>query len=60
MSRAEPDTEDHIMLGYESSRTMRTYVAVCSCGWKSDEMSSAGLAYSAWDTHIQRSGSSDD
>ena len=40
---------EHRYLGVES--TPRRLVAVCSCGWRSEPFSSAGLAGSAWDRH---------
>ncbi|GAC1323308.1 MAG: hypothetical protein NVSMB16_16840 [Acidimicrobiales bacterium] len=55
MSSMESSDAAHAMLGYKSGQG-RFHVAVCSCGWESEDMSSAGLAYSAWDTHAERPG----
>jgi hypothetical protein len=29
----------------------RRHVAVCTCGWTSDALSTAGMAGAAWDAH---------
>jgi hypothetical protein len=42
---------EHRYLGVES--TPRRMVAVCSCGWRSEPYSSAGMAGSAWDRHAE-------
>ena len=44
----------HVMVRYKSDRQKGSHAAVCSCGWESDDMHSAGLAYSVWDAHAER------
>lgn len=41
---------DHRWLGYDNPLSGR-FVAVCSCGWRSEPYLSAGLAGSACDQH---------
>jgi hypothetical protein len=42
--------ELHRWIGYSDDRS-RGFIAVCSCGWESRPMSSAGLAAAASDEH---------
>lgn len=37
----------------EYDRRIHKHVAVCSCGWRSYAVSSAGLAGALWDLHKQ-------
>jgi hypothetical protein len=41
---------EHRYLGVEAT-PRSDVVAKCSCGWRSDRFTSAGLAGSAWDRH---------
>jgi hypothetical protein len=41
---------EHRWLGYDSASRSR-FLARCSCGWRSNPFSTAGLAASAWDAH---------
>ena len=45
-------TASHEMTGYDFIQARRVYRARCSCGWRSGECSTAGLAYSLWDHHL--------
>ncbi|MCU1487461.1 MAG: hypothetical protein JWN67_4207 [Actinomycetia bacterium] len=47
----DPPLTEHRYLGVES--TPRRMVAICSCGWRSEPYSSAGMAGSAWDRHSE-------
>jgi hypothetical protein len=42
----------HEMTGYDFIRAKGAYRARCSCGWRSDQCSTAGLAFSLWDQHL--------
>ena len=46
------ETASHEMTGYEFIQAKRAYRARCSCGWRSGECSTAGMAYSLWDHHL--------
>lgn len=52
LTNGQPATEpdDHRWLGYDNPMPGR-FIAVCSCGWRSDPYTSAGLAGSASDQH---------
>lgn len=39
--------------GYTIERLGHRVRAVCTCGWKSQVLSSGGLAGAAWDVHIE-------
>ena len=41
----------HQWIGYGVTRHPVTHSACCSCGWRSEPMSTAGLAASLWDGH---------
>ena len=43
--------DEHRWLGYDGLQPGGRFVSVCSCGWRSATLSTAGLAASAWDTH---------
>ena len=54
-----PDAvSEHRWLGYDSASQGR-FLARCSCGWRSDPFSTAGMAASAWDAHAQREAAPD-
>ena len=44
---------DHRLERIDFRRPAR-FTAVCSCGWRSDAMFSAGLAGALWDRHIEQ------
>ena len=48
--RSSGRSGEHRWLGYENPAPGR-FVAVCSCGWRSQPYTSAGLAGSACDQH---------
>jgi hypothetical protein len=48
---------EHRFKGIESDA--KGHRAVCSCGWRSDHFSTAGLAGSVWDEHSVAAGNSD-
>lgn len=35
----------------EFDQKRKKYVAVCTCGWRSESLSRAGMAGAQWDTH---------
>jgi hypothetical protein len=49
------EAEEHRWLGYENPVPGR-FVAVCSCGWRSEAFTTAGLAGSASDEHRRQGG----
>ena len=46
------ETASHEMTGYDFIQAQRAYRARCSCGWRSGQCSTAGMAYSLWDHHL--------
>lgn len=52
------EPEEHRWLGYENPVSGR-FVAVCSCGWRSEAYTTAGLAGGASDEHRRQVGTDD-
>jgi hypothetical protein len=46
---------DHRYVRAERSSEHRGLYAVCSCGWRSDVTTTAGLAGTMWDQHREAS-----
>lgn len=49
---------DHRLERIDFQRPAR-FVAVCSCGWRSEPTLNAGLAGALWDRHVERQPSTD-
>ena len=47
-----PSTETDVV-SFRIDQLGSSLVAVCSCGWRSERMGTAGLAGSNWDRHAE-------
>ena len=51
MSHETGPNSIHRKIGEEKSLSAETQSVLCSCGWRSKGVSSAGLAHLLWDSH---------